>query len=240
MSQDNFTDSQGKIGWINPYIPGILTKPNYIVPCQNGLPTNEEIQFVRNRISLFNNTYCEIGSGSGEHLIEQARREPSALFIGFEVRYKRAFRTAEKSEQIGQNNLLIIKADGRLISRFFNEDELSGVFINFPDPWAKKRWVKHRILNDGYIKLLLQLLKHTGFLSFKTDDSGYYQSVSKIIRGISEYKISKSSEDLHLSPYKSSNILTEFERLFISKRQPIFMLEALKGNKFPVLANSDV
>lgn len=176
----------------------------------------------------FSNVYLELGSGSGGHLIERAAADPSSLFIGIELRYKRTFRTIEKAREYRLKNLYMIRGSFNEIVSLCHGVEISGVYLNFPDPWDKRRWKKHRAISVPFVTDLGKVLKSHGFFSFKTDHEEYFDLTHKIFSGAKDFDIKESSRDLHSSEYAVGNIYTEFERLFASQKLPTFYLLARK------------
>jgi tRNA (guanine-N7-)-methyltransferase len=172
--------------------------------------------------------YCEIGSGSGGHLIALAKKNPSAKFFGFELRYKRAYRTIEKALKENVNNVFILRTDAELLSSIFSENSLNGIFVNFPDPWAKRKQQKHRLLNSEFLHKCSVLLKSPyGFISVKTDHQEYFESFRELIKQNNAFRVLEETIDLYNSHYLSSNIVTEFEQLFRSKHIPICYIKLL-------------
>ena len=91
-------------GWVNPYIDRIDSKPGFLLPFERKMKpdaidpqlTAQARAVIDARRAEFKRCYVEVGSGSGRHLIERAAADRESLYVGFELRYKRAFRTAEK------------------------------------------------------------------------------------------------------------------------------------------------
>ncbi len=214
--------------WTNKYIDLAGTLPEILVNCEAKKPSDSETKRVVKMIGQFDRIYVELGSGSGGHLIERASQDRSALFIGFELRYKRAFRTAEKAQKIGLTNLLIVRTDAGNLENFFHPTSLDGIFMNFPDPWEREKWKKHRMINDASLQVFCTLLKPEGTFRYKTDHVGYFDDTLNMVKKSGEFSISRLSRDLHLSEHTYDNVTTEFERLFISKGFPTYFVELKK------------
>lgn len=165
--------------------------------------------------------YCEIGSGSGRHALEFARRNPTARVFGFELRYKRAFRTIEKAERLAVPNVFVLRAKGELLEDIFPARSLDGAFVHFPDPWAKGRWHKHRILGPELLERLSRLLKPGGFLQVKTDHQEYFSSFMSLVEADRRFAVQEQSSDLYGNGCSADNIASEFESLFRDKQQSI-------------------
>ncbi len=189
----------------------------------NGL-NNLQLAEITSKLTSYNDIYLEIGSGSGNFLINLASANPDKLYVGIELRYKRCVRTVQKAQKLAIQNLLIIREDANLVLPQLLRESISGVYINFPDPWAKKRWLKHRMISIKFLDETSRILKKDGFIKLKTDHSDYYYSSREIFQTHSQFKLQDFSEDLHNSDLKKTNILTEFEQLFQSKQKQIYFV----------------
>ncbi len=207
----------------NPYFDLIKSLPELVFSSKSQKPTYEEVHAIK---SILTNKiiHLEIGSGSGQHLVKQAQTNPDKFFVGIEIRYKRAYKTAEKAKKLNLKNLFVIRTDAEYLSDIFANDSIEKIFINFPDPWDRRRWKKHRLTAPEYLNSYYNLLTQNAFIHFKTDHRGLFFDTIDVISKRTDYAITKHTEDLHNSELKSGNILTEFEQLFISKQMPIFCM----------------
>lgn len=216
--------------WFNKYIALVEDKPALIANLNDRNELSEDsATFLKQRFKNFAQVYCEIGSGSGMHLLAQAEKNHEAIFVGYELRYKRAYKTVEKAERRSVDNLFVIRGNAEHLFNLFDAETLSGLYINFPDPWAKTRWLKHRILNNDFFDKLRQKLKPNAFFSFKTDHKDYFEEIYELLKSRDDFKITEFSDDLHSSNFSEQNLRTEFEHLFVSKKLPIMYLKALKS-----------
>jgi tRNA (guanine-N7-)-methyltransferase len=173
--------------------------------------------------------FLEFGSGSGMHLIEQASKLPSANFIGFEIRFKRSVRTIEKAQKVGVHNLYVVRGLSDLASSLIPDTSVSGLWVNFPDPWEKPSRQKNRILNSRSLEVIYRKLKPGGFISFKTDHSEMFESTLEAIYHGQQFKIESVTRDLHKEPgLLVENVMTEFENLFCSKGLPVHLVRVVK------------
>ena len=212
----------------NPYIEKINDYPNIILPFKDDKVTDLELELLNQRTKESSSIICELGMGSGSHLIQLAQQSPSTLFIGFEIRFKRIYSCANQANKLGINNILLLRTYGQKMFELLAPMTLTGTYVNFPDPWAKRRWHKHRLINSDFIKKLAQITKPQGFFSFKTDHVEYFDEVLKVLSANKSFTISRQTLDLHKSEYNVGNVLTEFEKLFISKGLPANYLQAIK------------
>lgn len=209
----------------NKYRDLISNFPDKVAPIRKGEIDLNNYKKVREQ---YQSIYCEFCSGSGGHLIERARQVPNSLFVAFELRYKRVVRTVEKAQDLGVNNIFIIQADAKNCLGFFEKESLSGIYLNFPDPWEKARWKKHRLVSHDWLLQIHSLLKFDGFFAFKSDHAEYFSEVVKNLENLKQFKIEQLSYDLYKSPFLEQNVATEFENMFIFKGLPIHYILAKK------------
>ena len=207
--------------WKNHYIDLVHTKPDYIIPVRLEGDLVAAAQIIKDRAQKFKGIIAEFGSGSGGHLIDRAKIDPEHLYIGFELRFKRVFRTAEKAEEIGLKNLLVVQGTALHFPSLFEKNSLLGAYVNFPDPWSKPRWRKHRLLNEQFLNSLRESLQVGGFFSHKSDHAEYFKETKTVLEGMVGFGIEKVSLDLWNSAYLTDNIPSEFEGLFHSQGLPI-------------------
>ena len=213
---------------VNPYVNKIKEESEYIIPCNFNKIEESEKLILDTKIAKFKGVIVEICSGSGKHLIEIAKKYPQFLIVGFELRFKRIYMTAKKAKKEELNNVILIRNDARNLKCWFKNNSISKLFINFPDPWDKDRWEKHRVLsNDFFNDLSLILVKNGEFL-YKTDHKERFLDTKEFLDNNKLYKISEFTEDLYNSPYLENNIKTEFESLFLSQGLKINYLKAIR------------
>ncbi len=176
---------------------------------------------------VFNNNnpiYIEIGMGKGDFIIEHAKRYPDINFIGIERFDSVIVRAIEKvPEEIP--NLRLVRMDAKDIEEVFDK-EISRIFLNFSDPWPKKRHHDRRLTSHIFLKKYDNLFVNGKEIVQKTDnrDLFEYSIVSLSTYG---YKIEDISLDLHNSDYENI-IMTEYEKKFVAKGNNIYYLVVKK------------
>lgn len=212
--------------WQNPYIERSKGFSGRLFVGEKDTLSSKELVLLQERVKEYPHLYLEFGSGSGGHLITLAERHAGALCAGFEIRFKRAVRTIEKSDHKNIKNLAVLLFPAQEAPRLFTENSVDGVFINFPDPWDKRRWKKHRLFSEELVGQISRLLKEGGFLSYKTDHEEYFYHAQELLRKCSDFVLERVTNNLTDSEWAGENIVTEFESLFRSRGQPIHYLFA--------------
>lgn len=169
----------------------------------------------------------EIGTGSGNFMKELAYRNPDKNFIGLELRFKRLCLSADKCRKNNLKNVALLRKRGEELEEFLAENEISEMYINFPDPWEGNE--KNRIIQEKLFKTLEKIMKKGGRLFFKTDHDIYYQDVLELVKNLKNFELVFHTDDLHSSEKAKDNIKTEFEQLFLNKHNKnINYIEILK------------
>ena len=177
---------------------------------------------------VFNNDnpiYLEIGMGKGKFLREHALKNPNINYIGIEKFDSVIVQAVEKIAPLNLINIKLINVDAEELLEIFNANEINKIFLNFSDPWPKKRHAKRRLTAETYLKIYDNLLKDNGLIIQKTDSVLLFES-SIISLSQHGYVIDDISLDLHNS--ERDNVMTEYERKFSSQGIKINYLKAHK------------
>ncbi|MBL7661820.1 tRNA (guanosine(46)-N7)-methyltransferase TrmB [bacterium] len=210
---------------VNPYIQLISEYPDQILEFED---FDKDLLRLRELLQGYSRVVVELGSGSGGHLIERAKRDPAALCLGFEIRFKRSVRTVEKALKGGIRNLCLCRVDARIVDDLLGPNSVDDLYVNFPDPWPRRRSEKNRLLRGEFWNSLHTILKPQAKFYFKTDNDQYFSAVLSELSALEKFKILGQTLDLHASPYNTTNVVTEFEKLFLSQGEKIKFLEAIK------------
>ncbi|MGZ6077538.1 MAG: tRNA (guanine(46)-N(7))-methyltransferase TrmB [Myxococcaceae bacterium] len=112
----------------------------------------------------------EIGSGAGAFALGHAARHPGVQYVAIEWRKKYARELEHRAKTRGLRNLRVVEADARaVIPRLFAPGSLSGIHLQFPDPWWKRAHRKRAILTPGFAALLLERSAPGGLFDLRTD-----------------------------------------------------------------------
>ena len=130
--------------------------------------------------SKFDKKYLEIGFGMGEHFIHQVTHNPSSLYIGAEVFINGVANVLKQLNHERDKSVLIWPDDIDLIIPQIPSASLDGIYILFPDPWHKRRYLKKRLLNSERLDSFKDKLKKEGFISFASDIEDYFLYVKQL------------------------------------------------------------
>ena len=178
--------------------------------------------------TIFNNNnpiHIEIGMGKGDFIIESAIRYPNINFIGIEKYSSVLARAIEKLNDKELPNLRLIRMDANFIEDVFSK-EIDVIYLNFSDPWPKKRTAKRRLTSDIFLEKYKTIFKKDHIIIMKTDNMHLFEySLESLSRN--GYVLEKVSLDLHNSDIEN-NIETEYERKFVLKGNNIYYVYAKK------------
>lgn len=176
---------------------------------------------------LFNNSNpisLEIGMGKGDFIINMAIKYPDINFIGLEKYQSIIVRAIQKLENLNLNNLKLICMDAKELNEVFAK-EIDTIYLNFSDPWPKKRHAKRRLTSDTFLPIYDSLFKKDKRIVQKTDNVGLFE-YSIVSLSNYGYVIKDISLDLHNT--SKENVMTEYEKKFSSQGIKINYLEAIK------------
>lgn len=140
----------------------------------------------------------EVGPGRGEFLWHLARTEADAHIIGIEIGTPRFLRLRRDSRPFPHVSL--IYGDARIaLSDLAMQNCIDCLYINFPDPWPKRKHARHRLMQPDFIDACIRALKTGGELRFTTDWPDYAESTNQQLLAHSEL------EPLHAGGYATEN-----------------------------------
>lgn len=169
--------------------------------------------------------YIEVGSGKGQFIVEMAKALPQYNFIAVEVQEAAIAMILKKQVEAQLPNLQLLLANGAGLTEYFADGEVTGLYLNFSDPWPKTRHEKRRLTYKSFLAQYQQIMKPQATLAFKTDNRGLFEYS---LVSLSQYGMHLDfvSLDVHHDPRIEFNIETEYETKFAQKGQPIYQLKA--------------
>ena len=171
-----------------------------------------------------NPIHLEIGMGKGNFIIDKAIKNPDINFIGVE-RYESVLcRALEKLETKELPNVKIICIDAIELDEVF-EGEIDTIYLNFSDPWPKKRHAKRRLTSHVFLPVYDKIFKNEKVIIQKTDNVGLFESS---VVSLSTYGYVIEEISLDLASTGMENSLTEYEAKFMNQGVKINYMKAVK------------
>ena len=181
------------------------------------LKEHQEVSFSNEKIENLYDVYLEIGSGKGDFLIQMSEKYPDLLFVGVEKNVTCSGITAKKIVETS-SKAKIIWADAQELLPLFKDGSVNTLFLNFSDPWPKKRHHKRRLTSDLFLKEYLRVLKKGGRLIFKTDNIDLFNDSLEVFMETEFTLISKTNDYDGKDEFDAQ---TEYETNFRQKGTPI-------------------
>ena len=168
--------------------------------------------------------HLEIGCGKGDFAVGMSATHPDENWIAMERVADVACLALEKAMRAKDSrpdNLRFLIGDARNAAEWIPPHSVDCIYLNFSDPWPKKGYAKRRLTHQGFLEQYRQILKKDGLLRLKTDNEGLFLfSLEQF--ALCGLEIEWQTNDLHASEKADTNIMTEYERNFSSKGQPIY------------------
>ncbi len=174
--------------------------------------------------------HVEIGCGKGQFITEMAIKYPEVNFIAIEKYDSVLIRALEKVCQIEQKNVQLVLLDAVELRSIFSTGEVQKIYLNFSDPWPKKRQAKRRLTASSYLTLFKDVLQDEGVLHVRTDNFGLFQFSLESINHDPDYWICHMDLDRHRNA-SDDDVMTEFEEKFVRENKPIYELEAWRKRR---------
>lgn len=187
--------------------------------------------------------YLEIGTGMGTFIRESAVANPDINYVGLEMnstvllkairRYEKKVEEAEggkapdveavspeSAEENGvyvMHNLRFIASDARLLEEYFAPGEVDRIYLNFSDPWPKKKNANKRLTSPMFLSRYEKVLAKGAHIEFKTDNRGLFDYSVETAKA-EGWTFHTLTYDLHHDPVLcEGNIMTEYEAKFSAK-----------------------
>ena len=171
------------------------------------------------RKDLSRKLFVELGTGKGDFITQIAERNPQINFVGLEVEATVVLTAARKVREKNLSNVRLFVFDVSNIAELFAAHEVDRLYINFCDPWPKKRHAKRRLTYVKFLELYRKILAPDGEIFFKTDNRPLFDfSLEQFAAAGMEVR--DVTNDLHANE-PPENIRTEYETKFSAQGVPI-------------------
>ena len=168
--------------------------------------------------------HLEIGCGKGDFAVGMSAANPDQNWIAMERVADVACLALEKAMRAKDSrpdNLRFLIGDARNASDWFLPHSVDCIYLNFSDPWPKKGYAKRRLTYQSFLEQYRNLLKPGGLLRLKTDNEGLFLFSLEQFE-LCGLTVEWKTNDLHASEKAEGNIITEYQRNFYDKGQPIY------------------
>ncbi len=204
--------------WSNDY----LNKSEIFIKNLDSLKNNWNKQVFKNNNEIF----LEIGNGKGDFIFNNSIENKDINYLGLEKNISIqaiAIKKIENNNKEIPKNLRFILYDANNINSIFGNNEISRIYINFPDPWPKDRHNKRRLLHSDFFERYKKILKKNGIIEIRTDQEFLFKDVINDKKILTNFEVIESSKNFHNN--KLIKIRTEYEKKFINNNKKIFYIK---------------
>ena len=175
----------------------------------------------------------ELGCGKGDYTISLARIHPERNFIGVDIKGARLWRGAKTAVEEKMQNVAFIRTRIELIENFFDADEVSEIWITFPDPQPKKEF--KRLTCERFLNYYKHFLQPGSPIHLKTDSLELHEYTRDEVIAPAGYRTEYATANLYATPAdqhpeipclrEAQMTQTFYERMFLAEGKPITYLK---------------
>lgn len=169
----------------------------------------------------------EIGCGKGEYTTGLARAWPEVNIIGIDIKGDRLFRGASEALEEGLFNVAFLRIQAERIQYFFDQKEISGIWLTFPDPQLRGSRRKKRLTSPQFLDRYKNILKDQAPIHLKTDNTTLYEYTLETI-SLGGHALQFATSDLYgderVDEPLLTGIQTYYEEKFLADGMPIHYL----------------
>lgn len=169
----------------------------------------------------------ELGCGKGEYTVNLAKKYPNKNFIGIDIKGARLWRGCKTSNEDKMTNVAFLRTRIQLIEQFFAQNEVSEIWITFPDPQLKKP--NKRLTCERFLSYYKNIAKTNTVIHLKTDSYELYDYTLNEVILQGNYKVLFNTDDLYSSDFQDDvkSVRTFYEQMFLNEGKKITYLQFL-------------
>lgn len=173
-----------------------------------------------------NPVVVELACGKGEYTVNLAQMFPGKNFIGVDYKGNRIWRGAKTAIEDGVPNVAFLRIQIENLIDYFEENEVSEIWITFPDPQPQLSREKKRLTSDRFLNMYRVILTPGGYINLKTDNDGFYEYTAGKVQelGLNEHV---NTADLYHSEFADEvlSIKTYYEKKYLLHNKNINYLK---------------
>ncbi|PHR90661.1 MAG: tRNA (guanosine(46)-N7)-methyltransferase TrmB [Leeuwenhoekiella sp.] len=165
----------------------------------------------------------ELGCGKGEYTVGLAQRFPDKNFLGIDIKGARFWRGAKTALEEHIDNAGFLRTQIELVDQAFAANEVSEIWITFPDPQIKYKRTKHRMTNFEFLERYKTILKPDGLMHLKTDSEFMHGYTLGLLHGLG-HEVLYAHHDIysnHMAPKEVVDIQTFYEKQYLEQDKAI-------------------
>jgi len=174
-----------------------------------------------------NEIVLELACGRGEYSTGLAPHFPNKNFVGIDIKGSRIWYGSTVAINNNLTNVAFLRTKIDLLKEHFAENEVSEIWITFPDPRPRDRDIKRRLTSPNFLDLYKQVLKPGGWIFFKTDNGPLFEYSLEVLKEYPGIADLEYTFDLYNSPLLAEHfeIKTKYELKFHAEGNDIKYLK---------------
>ncbi|MFP4555370.1 MAG: tRNA (guanosine(46)-N7)-methyltransferase TrmB [Bacteroidales bacterium] len=197
-------------------------------------------KWLENYFKNDNPIVLELGCGKGEYAVNMARMFPNKNFIGIDIKGARLWKGAKDALRDNMKNVAFVRTRIENINSFFMPNEVSEIWITFPDPQPRSSRAKKRLTSSKFLSYYQQVAKSNCLIHLKTDSQALHEYTKALIE-LNNLEMGTCTNNLYNDVTEDPilSIKTFYESMFLEQGKPItyirFRLDNSKQLKEPTL-----
>lgn len=183
--------------------------------------------------------HAELGMGKGRFISNMSKKYSDVNFIGIDMYDELIRKSSEKARDAhgldadseeGINNLRLVLFNIEHIEEAFDQGELERIYLNFSDPWPKKKHARRRLTHRGFLDKYVKILNERGEIHLKTDSQLLFEFSLNSFADMG-LRMRNISLNLHADGLHPDHVMTEYEMKFAGQGMNIHRCEVVVGQQ---------
>ncbi|MFT5167317.1 MAG: tRNA (guanine-N7-)-methyltransferase [Saprospiraceae bacterium] len=167
---------------------------------KDGIPVEMKGNWTKNHFNNDNPLVLELACGKGDYTLGLAERFPDKNFIGIDVKGNRIWKGASTALENKLDNAAFFRSRIEQIALFFEKEEVSEIWITFPDPFLREGKSNRRLTSPFFINHYRKILKPGGIINLKTDSPVLYEFTLETISADPKCGLLYHENDIYSKP----------------------------------------
>ena len=189
----------------------------------NGVPIELKGQWKKKHFKNDKDLVLELACGRGEYSLGLARAFPNRNFIGVDIKGARIWKGASTALDENLANVAFLRTRIEQIELFFDPEEVSEIWITFPDPFLRKSKANRRLTSAPFLQRYRKILQKGGIVHLKTDEPNLYEFTLKTLTADPAVNILYQHDDIYADelPFEELDLKTYYERMHLADGKTI-------------------
>lgn len=189
----------------------------------NGEPVDLKGHWNENHFKKEQPIVLELACGRGEYALALAKTYPENHFIGVDIKGARIWKGATGALEQSLSNVAFLRIRIEQIELFFAPEEVSEIWITFPDPFLRESKANRRLTSAPFLERYRKILKKGGLVHLKTDETNLFQFTIETLEADPKVNILFQSDDIYAKelPYEALSTQTYYEKMHLKEGKKI-------------------